>query len=262
MELPRVGKWSGWRKGTSDHAFKPSKEKPAAVQYWPNEDPVGKRIKLDNGAWTTVVGVSPTIRQTNLRQREIEAMVYIPYRQIPLANFRIIARGRSAETLTRALREEVRNVDPDLPLFNITTMREYLNELSRETRILSALFAVFAIIALVLSAVGIYGVSAHSANQRTQEIGVRMALGAGHRNVVWLVLRLGLKQLAIGLPLGILSAFGVSRVLAAALFQVTPWDPVTFVATPLVLILIIICACLVPARRAARLNPVEALRME
>lgn len=235
-----------------------------AAEFWPGEDPLGKRIHLDgNVGWIQVVGVSPTVRQTNLRQQEVNALVYVPYRQFPLGSFRIIVRSRSAKDVVAAnLRREIRNIDPDLPVFNIVTIQEFKNQLLLETNILSTMFSAFAVIALVLSSVGIYAVTAYSTSQRTQEIGVRMALGAGGREVVWLVLRLGLKHLAVGLPLGMLGAYGMSRLIAGILFQVTPSDLFTFVAIPTMLAAIVVGACLIPARRAAALNPVEALRIE
>jgi putative ABC transport system permease protein len=133
---------------------------------------------------------------------------------------------------------------------------------NREARILTTLFSVFAVIGLALSVVGIYAVTAYAASQRTGEIGVRIALGANRKEVIWLVLRLGLKQLLVGLPVGILGAYLTSRALNSVLFQVGTTDLTTFLSIPLMLTAIIIAACLVPAYRAAALNPVEALRIE
>jgi predicted permease len=235
-----------------------------AAQYWPGEDPIGKRIQLDgNGRWIHVVGISPPVRQRFLRQLQIEPMVYVPFRQMPRANFRLIARSRSAaETVSRLLRDEVRKLDADLPLFNVMTLKQFRDELMREPRILTTLFSSFAVIGLLLSVVGIYAVTAYATSQRTQEIGVRMALGAGIGQIIWLVLRLGLKQLAIGLPVGIAVAFVTSRLLAAILFQITATDFITFFAIPAFLTAIVIGACLLPAIRAAMVNPVDALRIE
>jgi ABC-type antimicrobial peptide transport system permease subunit len=129
-----------------------------------------------------------------------------------------------------------------------------------ETRVLSTLFSAFALIALLLSAVGIYAVTACAISQRTQEIGIRIALGAASRDLVWLILGSGLRQLALALPIGMASAIAVSRLLASVLFEVRPLDPVTFVSIPVMLSAIVLAACLVPARRAARLSPVDALR--
>jgi predicted permease len=235
-----------------------------AAEYWPGQDPIGKRIQLEgNGKWINVIGISPPIRQRNLRQQQSEAMVYVPFRQMPRANFKVIARTRSPEdAVARILRDEVQKLDPDLPLFNIMTLRQFRDDLMRESRILTTLFSTFAVAGVLLSVVGIYAVTAYATTQRTQEIGVRKALGARNREIVWLVLRLGLKQLAIGLPLGIAGAYLTSRALEGIVFQIGTTDVMTFFAIPALLTAIVVAACLVPAFRAARLNPVEALRIE
>jgi ABC-type antimicrobial peptide transport system permease subunit len=190
-------------------------------------------------------------------------MIYVPFRQMPLANFRVLARTRSAEDeAARILRTEVQKVDPDLPLFNVATLSRFREDQMREPRILTTMFSTFALIGLLLSVVGIYAVTAYATSQRTQEIGVRMALGANSRNVMWLVLRLGLMQLAVGLPLGIVGAFLTSRLLMQMLFQVTTTDFTTFAGIPALLTVTVVGASLLPAIRAARLNPVDALRVE
>jgi ABC-type antimicrobial peptide transport system permease subunit len=190
-------------------------------------------------------------------------MVYTPFRQSPIANFRIIARSRSSEEIVaNTLRHEVLQIDADLPAFNIMTFREFKDHAFAGLRILTTMYSLFAAIALVISVVGIYAVTAYSVGQRIQEIGVRMALGANRGDVVWFVLRLGLKQLAIGLPLGLAGAYGVSSLLSNALFNVTPANPLTFIAIPILLAITIILACMLPAHRAALLNPVDALRTE
>ena len=232
-----------------------------AAQYWPGEDPVGQKIRLGRGPWTTVVGVSPVIRQTSLRP-DVEALVYVPFREFPTFWFSIMARVRAPASAANVLREEVRKLDPDLPLLNMRTLDEYLDRLRGETRILSTLFSAFALLGLLLSAVGIYAVTAYATNQRTQEIGIRLALGAATRDVVWLVLGSGLRQLALALPIGMAFAIAVSRLLASVLFEVTPMDLVTFVWIPVMLSAIVLAACLVPARRAARLSAADALRTE
>ena len=232
-----------------------------AAQYWPGQEAVGQKIRLGQGPWSTVVGVSPAIRQTSLRA-DVNALVYLPFRQFPTFWFSIMARVRSPASAADVLREEVRTLDPDLPLLDMRTLDEYLDRLSLETKILSTLFSVFALIGLLLSAVGIYAVTAYATSQRTQEIGIRIALGAATRDVVWLVLGSGLRQLALALPIGMAFAIGVSRLLASVLFEVTPLDFVTFVSIPLMLSAIVLAACLVPARRAAGLRPVDALRTE
>jgi predicted lysophospholipase L1 biosynthesis ABC-type transport system permease subunit len=233
-----------------------------ASRYWPGEDPVGKRIQLGQTAWRTVVGVSPAIRQTSLR-RETGALVYVPFRELPSLWFSVLVRSRAAnDSVARALRDEGRRLDPELPLLDVRTFDEYLGRLTLETRIIGVLFSAFAAIALVLSALGIYAVTAYATSRRTQEIGIRIALGATRSDVVRLVLRSGLGQLAVALPIGLAAAFAVGRLLASALFEVKPLDLVTFVSVGATLTTIVLVACLIPATKAARSNPLDALRDE
>jgi ABC-type antimicrobial peptide transport system permease subunit len=164
--------------------------------------------------------------------------------------------------MTTAMREEVRAIDPDLPLFAIRTMDEALAQQRWPFRIFGTMFALFATIALVLSAVGLYAITAYSVTQRTQEIGVRMALGAQNTQLWWLVLRGGLVQLAIGLAIGMAGAFGVGRLLKSLLVQQTPNDPITLGSIALLFVVVSLAACLWPASRATRLDPVNALRYE
>jgi putative ABC transport system permease protein len=164
--------------------------------------------------------------------------------------------------ITSLVREEMRAIEPDLPLFQIQTMDQLLAQQRWPFRVFGTMFAIFAVIALVLSAVGLYAVTAYSVTQRTAEIGVRMALGAQSSQVLWLVLRRALVQLAIGLPLGIAGAFGVGRLLQVVLVQTSSRDPLTIGAIALVMLTVSVAACVWPARRATRLDPVSALRYE
>ena len=148
------------------------------------------------------------------------------------------------------------------PLFRIETMEQTLARQRWQYQVFGSMFAIFAVIALVLSSVGLYAVTAYSVTQRTQEIGIRMALGARPRGVLWLVLRRALIQLAIGLPIGIAGAFGVGKILQSLLVQTSPADPLTLSSVIVLLVAVAILACLWPARRAARLDPTLALRYE
>jgi predicted permease len=245
-----------------------------AARYWPNEDPVGKRIRLgddfergtDNPSlpWLTIVGVSPPVyQQSPDNDYSVQPTVYVPYRQEPTVAFTVLARSRvSRDSLLSSIRNELRAIDPDLPLYNIRTMDEILERRRWPYRVFGTLFATFALIAVVMSGVGIYAVTAYGVGQRTQEIGVRMALGANRKDVLWLVLGQGMKRIAVGLTLGLLAAFGLSRVLASVLVNITATDPLTFIGISLFLTLVTLAACVVPSRRAMYMDPVNALRTE
>jgi predicted permease len=252
------------------------------AQYFPNEDPLGRRIKLLTGdgrqppppppagspappepKWLTIVGVSPTIRQGNPQALEPDAVVYVPHRMEAPGFMSILARSKvEAGTLTMQVRQAVQAIDPELPVFGVQTMNQFLAQQRWPYRVFGSMFAIFAAIALVLSAVGIYAVTAYAVTQRTQEIGVRMALGAQHGQVSWLILRQGLVQLAIGLTLGLGGALPLSGVLQTLVVQIPTKDPTTFVAIAAILTAVTVAACLVPARRATRLDPLAALRSE
>ncbi|HEV3139856.1 MAG TPA: FtsX-like permease family protein, partial [Vicinamibacterales bacterium] len=192
-----------------------------------------------------------------------DPVVYVPHRVDPQRFMVLIVRGQGdAANLASLVRNEMRALEPDLPLFNVQTLDETLAQRRWPFRIFGTMFGVFALIALVLSAVGLYAVTAYSVAQRTQEIGVRMALGAQAGQVLWLVMRRSLIQLAIGLPFGIAGAFGVGKVLESLLIQTSTRDPVTIGSIAALMIVVSIGACLWPARRATRLDPVTALRYE
>jgi putative ABC transport system permease protein len=256
-----------------------------AAQHFPKEDPLGRRIRLVTGdgrpaaaappaqpaaappppqpKWLTIVGVSPTIRQGNPQALEPDAVAYVPHRMDAPGFMNILTRSQvEAGALTMQVRQAVQAIDPDLPVFGVQTMNQFLAQARWPYRVFGSMFAIFAIIALVLSAVGIYAVTAYSVTQRTQEIGVRMALGARRGQVSWLILRQGLIQLAIGLAIGLAGAWPISGVLQSLVVQIPTKDPVTFGGIAAILIAVTIAACLIPARRATRLDPLAALRAE
>ncbi len=239
-----------------------------ASKYWPNQDPVGKRIRLikDNEPeqpWLTVVGLSPDIRQNDPMQAELEAVLYVPLRQDTPSFISVMARTTvEPGTLAASFRKQVQAIDEDLPAFGVRSLESQFEQQRWTFRVFGTVFVIFSIFALVLAAIGIYAVVAYGVSQRTAEIGVRVALGATTSNVIRLVVSQGLIQLGIGLALGLAGAFGVTRVIKAILLQVSPTDPITFGAVALVLIAAATLACLIPARRAAKIDPVIALRYE
>jgi predicted permease len=247
---------------------------PFVERYFPDADPLGARLRLgedlDRGTenlsapWLTIIGVSPPVFQQSPNQDlRVQPTVYVPFRQEPPPGFTVLARsGGAGEAVVAAIRHELRQLDADLPLYNIRTMDEILAQRNWPYRLFGTLFATFAVIALLISSVGIYAVTAHGVGQRTQEIGVRMALGAGRRDILWLVLRHGITRICIGVVLGVLAAVGVSRVLVSVLVNTSTTDPATFVSICILLAAVTLLACFVPARRATRLDPVDALRTE
>jgi ABC-type antimicrobial peptide transport system permease subunit len=213
--------------------------------------------------WAPIVGVVPNVRQNGVQEREPDPVVYVPLRTMPERTTGLLVRTHSdAATILPAIREQLRLVEPDIPLYEVRTMEERLAEQRWEYVVFGSMFAAFAAIALVLSAVGVYAVTAFSVTQRTQEIGVRMALGAEPRQILWLVLRRTLVQLAIGLPIGLAGAYGVGRLLEGFLVRTSPSDPVTLVLIVVILVSVAMLACLWPARRAARFDPMVALRAD
>ncbi|MBW8868448.1 MAG: FtsX-like permease family protein, partial [Acidobacteria bacterium] len=244
-----------------------------ASKYYPGENVLGKRIRLKAPTsgpdaqkvkpWTTIVGVTPTVRQRNVQDVEPDAVIYLSYRLDPPSGTAILIRGQGEPgALTSAVREAVQATDPDQPVFSVQTLEQTFVQQRWPYRVFGTMFTIFAIIALVLSSVGIYAVTAYSVTQRTQEIGVRMALGAQSRQVSWLILRQGLVQLVIGLTLGTAGALLAAPVLQSLLVQIKPTDPVTLGAIGLVFAAVTVCACLIPAHRATRLDPLVALRIE
>ena len=245
-----------------------------AARFFPGDDPLGRRIRLHSrgeppGPWLAIVGVSPSIRQAALQERDPDPVVYLPYRlhaggpltlQRSLA-LQLLTAGEPAAFVPQ-LRAAVQAVDPELPVFGAQPMSTRLRDVRWTYLLFSGLLGIFAAIALVLSAVGIYSVTAYSVTQRTHEIGIRVALGARPGQVIRVVVRRGLAQVGAGLFLGAAGAFAVGRLLESLLVQTSPRDPVTLAAVVAVLATATVVACAGPARRAAGIDPVEALRAD
>jgi predicted permease len=242
-----------------------------ADTYFKGEDPLGRQISVSeegpNGIdlrSLTIVGVSAIVRQRDVQNVEPDSVVYVPYFAGPNLGriVDVIVRTPATAAAVPLIRQAVLELDPDIPVFNVRTMDELLAQRRWQYRVFGGMFAVFAAIALLLAAVGLYAVMAYSVTQRTQEIGVRMVLGAPPGDVVWLFLRRAFVLVAIGLTIGMTGAFGVGRLLQSILVQSSGQDVAVLLSIALLMITVAVTACAWPARRATRLNPVAALRYE
>jgi putative ABC transport system permease protein len=241
-----------------------------AAVHFPNESALGRRIELDAAGsdvpasgWLTIIGVVPNVRHEEADVRIVEPVVYLPLASAPLPFATIVVRSAlDIATVVTVLRDAVGAVDADLPVFDAMTLRDNVALDLLPFRVFGSLFGIFALAALALAAVGIYGVTAYSVAQRTREIGVRVALGARTSNVWWLVTRRAAIQLGVGLLFGTAGALGMGQVLQSVLFSVSGRDPVTLIAVAALLVMTALAACVGPARRATRLDPVAALRAE
>jgi predicted permease len=238
-----------------------------ARRSWPGQDPLGKRIKIPlpgtpyHDTWLTVVGVV-----ADARYREVQATrhdLYMSFLQSDHRPNHLVVRAQAEPAaLTAAIRELVKRLDPDQPPAEAVTMTRVVSEALGGPRFAARVFAAFAVAALLLAALGLYGLVAYAVSRRTREIGVRVALGAAPADVRDLVLREGMVLAATGVGLGLVGAAASARLLRGLLYGIRPADPVTFAAVPLVLFLVAALACVLPARRAARVDPAVALRAE
>ena len=228
---------------------------------FPNEDPLGKRLVTEIGQQTyEIIGVVGDIRHRSLENQPFPAM-YFPTRGSGRFNL-VIRTQNNPLNLVGAIRKEVQALDPDQPIAAIKLMSDWVDSSVAEPRYRTTLLGMFAALAMILAAMGIYGVMSYSVAQRTHEIGVRMALGARQRDVLKLVVRQGMLLTLVGVVLGLLGAFALTRVMRSLMFEVTTKDPFTFAAVAALLIAVAFVACFIPARRATKVDPLVALRYE
>jgi putative ABC transport system permease protein len=237
-----------------------------AKRYFPNEDPIGKRFTFGgpgpNTRWITIVGVVRDTKRQGLDQ-PIRIESWMPLAQSPAGSMDVVLRTIGDPlALSNSAREAVWSLDRDLPIPSIQTMEQILSERVAQRRLNMLLLGLFAMVALILAAVGIYGVMSYAVTQRTNEIGIRMALGAQTGDVVGLVLKHGMALTLVGVAIGLIATFMLTRLMASLLFGVSVRDPITFAAIAALLTGVALVACWIPARRATKVDPMVALRYE
>jgi putative ABC transport system permease protein len=245
-----------------------------ARRFWPGQDAIGKHIRLlGEMNWRTVIGISTDVRAFNLQSTTPDFMrgtIYVPLsptstledKRVP-SEMTIAVRTTSDESQVGAMLQRiVVSLNHDVPVSEVRTMNAVLSEAVSTPASTTSLFVTFAALALVLGMVGIYGVLAFLVSKRTREIGIRIALGAQRADVLWLILKEGAKFAAVGITLGLTGAFLVTRWLSSELYGVSATDPITYVAVALVMAIISMLACYIPARRAMSVDPLIALRYE
>jgi putative ABC transport system permease protein len=242
----------------------------AARRYWPNDSPVGKRILsgLDDREWT-IAGVVGDVKHSGL-DRDANPETYYHYLQVPPESMKLaegtmalaIRTAADPEAIASSVRRELQALDPDQPVFNVRPLQDLLTDSMSQPRFRTFLVGAFAALALLLAGLGLYGVVAYSVSQRTTELGIRVALGAQPGNILQLVAFHAAALAGIGLVIGIGAGLAASRVMSGFLFGVEPTDPVTLGLVCLIILVVALGASLVPALRAAKVDPVIALRAE
>ena len=240
-----------------------------ARQYWPGQSALGRRFKLgdpnEDIPWVEIVGIVGDVRQMGLDE-PVKAEMYLPYQQVKQPWFipRDLAIRTTGESsrLVGAVRQAIRDVDPDQPISNVATMSELLGEEAGQRRLGMIMLAAFSVLALLLASIGIYGVLAYFVTQHTNEIGVRLALGATPRNILLMIVKRGMGLTLLGISIGLAASFALTRLMTSLLFEVKAVDPLTFLFVPLLLAVAALLACSIPARRAMKVDPLVALRYE
>jgi predicted lysophospholipase L1 biosynthesis ABC-type transport system permease subunit len=243
-----------------------------AETYWRGEDPLGKRLKVGRGragvgqraskTWITIVGVIANARTESLANASVPQIYLSLYQETP-KELAIFLRGDlNASAIPKEVRAMVQSVNPELPVYGAQTLDDAVSASLEQRRFSMDIVAAFAITALLLAALGIYGVISYIVSERTHEIGIRLALGARQGTILQMVLRQGLGLAMAGAGLGLVGSVIVSHLMAGLLYGVMPTDPLTFVGVTLVLTVVALAACYIPARRAMRVDPMVALRYE
>ena len=237
-----------------------------ARRYWPNEDPIGKRVLFggtEGPRKLEVVGVVGRVKMESLNQNSDRVQGYYAYAQSPASSMTVIMKGASdPNQLISSVRAAIKAIDPDQPIYSVRTMDEIRSDSVQNERLNLTLLSLFAGIALVLAIVGIYGVMSYSVTQRTHEIGIRMAIGARPRDVFTMILGHGMKLALIGVGVGLIGAYALTRLMASMLFGVEPTDAMTYGGIAALLIGVSLVACYLPGRRATKVEPTVSLRYE
>jgi putative ABC transport system permease protein len=239
-----------------------------ADKWWPEENPVGRRLQIHrtspdpNAPWSAVIGVVRHVKHYGVDNFSRESIYLCMYQNIE-DSMTVVVRAQSDPlNVVNPIRHVLSQIDPDIPMDNVQTLRAISAERSFMRRLTTTVLGVFALTALLLAALGIYGVMAYSMSRRTNEIGVRIALGACMADIVRMVLHQGAKLALIGVGIGLAGSLVLGRLISSFLFGVTAYDPITFVFVVVVLTLAALMACYFPARRATKIDPMEALRYE
>jgi predicted permease len=236
-------------------------------KYWPGQGAIGKQVGPGSTRFPllTIVGVVPDVKHISIREEATPEM-YVLYTQKPwpsMLNMRVALRTKGdPASMTESVRQAIHSLDPNLPLAKVATLTTLVDDSVSQPRFSMFLLGSFGVLAVLLASIGMYGVISYSVMQRTQEIGIRMALGAERRNVFGMVLGQGARLAGLGIVIGLAAALGVTRTMASFLYGVQPTDPLTFAAVSLLLVGIALLACYLPARRATRVDPMVALRHE
>jgi putative ABC transport system permease protein len=237
-----------------------------AQTFWPGQDPLGRRIRPGSSdPWCTIIGIVEDVKNAGI-DRPAGTEIYLPFRQTQASGNRImyaVLRGRGdPRPLGVEVRQVLRQLDPALPLAQVRLMDDVMSVAQSRPRFLTLLLGLFSGVALAIATVGIYGVISYSVARRSKEFGLRMALGAQPGDVLRLVMKQGAGLALLGVGIGLVAAFALTRLMATLLFGITPTDPVTFASVSVILAGVALAACYVPARRATQVDPIQTLRYE